>query len=264
MSAWSEYENRMNVLGVEERDMWLNRSKSTLYSKLQNSLSFHTVKMNGLECNLSITHRQNTSEKRVCSMPGEKLAHGGIVDFNSSKWLITEVDGDTEVYQRGLMRRCNHVLRWIGHDGNIKEKWCIVEDGTKYLIGEFSERIMSIGDARIAVTIGKDDDTIELSRGMRFIIDDSDVDNPLVYRITKPNRLFNIYDNEGVFKFILNEVVLEDGDNVKLQIANYKDWKPQQHLDGDHVDCDSSIAEIVDHANAEASKPKDDNKEGWL
>lgn len=204
-------------------------------------------------------------EKRICSMPGQTLKHGAILQYDDSIWLITQVDADTQVYQRGLMKRCNHVLRWISKDGTLKQKWCIVEDGTKYLIGERSEQKITIGDARIAVTIGKDEQTVELNRGLRFLIDDEDVENPTAYQITKANRFFNTTNGQGVFRFILNEVVLTDHDNIKHRIADFNNWMPQRELDGDHTDSEYTVVELVSEARKKTQEnPPSDQKKGWL
>ena len=82
--------------------------------------------------------------------------------------------------------------------------------------------VMTIGDARIALTIAKDDATSKFRRGTRFIIDDVDADEALAYEITKSNRLFNLYDDIGVYRFILNEVVITDDDNMAIRVADYK------------------------------------------
>lgn len=132
------------------------------------------------------------------------------------------------------------------------------------LIGEKAKQFMTIGDARIAVTVAKDDDTIELERGLRFLIDDTDSDAVLAYQITKPNKMFNVYNGKGVFRFILNEVQLTADDNKELRIADYNNWRPHSALDSDHQDSDYTVAQIVSVANEAASMPPDDEKEVWL
>ena len=246
------------------RDALVEQARSSIAQMSYDSPSCRHVKIDGVWQHVLITHRQALNEKRICSIPGEHLTHGGLVDFARSKWLITELDADNEIYDRGLMLRCNYLLRWIGSDGELKEKWCIIEDGTKYLIGEYTEDIMAIGDARIALTIAKDKDTIELCRGARFLVDDPDTDKPLAYQITKPNKLFNVFNGEGVFKFILNEVQLTKEDNVELRIADYTSWKPSIPKDGDHIDSDLTIGQIVDAATAKANEKPDNNKKGWI
>lgn len=268
LGAWDVYESRLDVYGPSKREMWVESQKAAFARRIVNSPSYHVVNINGIEQRVAITHRTNISEKRIFSLPGEHLKHGGVVEYGTSKWLITELDADNEIYDKGIMQRCNHILRWIGKDGKLKEKWCIVADGTKYLIGEASSRydnLMVIGDARIAVTVGKDEDTISLTRGLRFLIDDSDVDDPLAYEITKPNRFFNSYEGEGVFRFILNEVVRTDNDNIREQIADYNNWMPPRSLDSDHVDSDCTVAQIVEEAKIKyEDNPPEDNKRGWL
>lgn len=135
---------------------------------------------------------------------------------------------------------------------------------TTDLIGERTREVLTIGDARIAVTIGKDEDTVELWRGLRFLIDDSDSEDVLAYQITKPNKMFNVFNGKGVFRFILNEVQLTDDDNKELRIADYYNWHPHMALDSDHQDSDVTVAEIVNAANAAADVPPDDEKETWL
>lgn len=263
LSVWDSYIERVMQVGTM-RDALVEQAKSSIIQMSYDSPSCRHVTIDGTLQSVLITHRQAMNEKRICSMPNEHLKHGGLVDFADAKWLITELDADNEIYDRGLMLRCNYLLKWIGSDGKLKEKWCIVEDGTKYLIGEYSEDIMSIGDARIALTVAKDDDTNELCRGARFLIDDLDTDKPLAYQITKPNKLFHIYDGEGVFKFILNEVQLTKEDNVALRIADYTSWKPSMPTDGDHSDSDLTLVQIVDAATAKANEVQDDNKKEWL
>lgn len=263
MSAWDTYKARLENSGNTKRKRALKHTQAYISYKITDSLSCHDVLINGVEQTVTILNNsESMALKKICALPGEKLTHGGIVDFANSKWLITEIDANTEVYSSGMMQRCNYLLKWLDKDGKVIEKWCIVEDGTKYLIGEKTEDMMAIGDARIAITIGKDKDTIQLGRGKRFLVDDLDAEAPLAYQITKPNKLFNIYNNEGVFRFILNEVNMTDDDNVELRIADYYNWKPNVQLDNEHQDKDTTIEEIIDSAT---SKPEpSDDKEVWL
>ena len=264
MESWELYEKRLQPVGHTKREMWLGHTKASIRRRLLASPSCREVLINGVLQTVSIVHQSEMTVKKICALPDEHLVHGGLVDFAGSKWLITDIDADNEVYEKGLMLQCNHILRWISRDGVLREKWCHVEDGTKYLIGEKASEMMSIGDARIAITIGKDPETTELSRGLRFLIDDTDSESVLAYQITKPNKLFNVYNGKGVFKFILNEVNLTDADNKTLRIADYTTWHPTTELDSDHVDSDFTVAEIVSAAKEAAQKDRDDNKEVWI
>lgn len=222
MNAWDNYRARVEAFGATKRERTLKHAQTHISNKIKDSLSYHAVLINGTKQSVTIlNNREDVSKKKICALPGESLPHGGLVDFADSKWLITELDANDELYTSGIMQRCNYFLKWLNKSGETIGKWCIVEDGTKYLIGEKSENMMSIGDARIAITISKDSDTAEIVRGKRFLVDDDDAEIPLAYQVTKPNKLFNIYNGEGVFRFILNEVNLTSNDNIELRIADY-------------------------------------------
>lgn len=264
MSALSQYHARMSSAGETRRDARIHRTQDTIIRRIFSSPSSHSVLINGHEQTIAVRHQSEMHIKRICALPGEHLVHGGLVEFADNVWLITEVDVDNEVYERGLMQRCNHKLKWINRRGDLIEKWCIVEDGTKYLIGEKVNQLMSIGDARIAVTIGKDEDTDELDRGMRFLIDDPDSPHPLAYQITKPNRFFNLYNGKGIYRYILNEVNLTADDDTELRIADFLNWKPDKELDGDHRNSDKTVEEVVNDAYDKAEIVPGDFKEEWI
>jgi len=271
MSVWSTYEARLgaskNTVGDPKRSSALDHAQGRISRKITASLSYETVKVNGEDMQVSISDvTGDFTTKKIFSLPGGALPHGELIEWENSRWLVTEVDAHHALYAEGVMRRCNYYLRWIDTSGNIISRWCVVEDGTKYLIGEKTGDMMAIGDARIAVTIGKDKDTNKLGRGRRFLIDDMDSDEVLAYQITKPNKLFNVYNGKGVFRFILNEVNLTDDDNVEARIADYYSWKPRVEMPEPYTKVDDTLEQIV--ANAKEDKentPEEIKKSGvWL
>lgn len=270
MGAWDTYAARLNApvdpSGNPERDSALDHIQSRMRRKVTSSLSYKKVKIDDIDRSIAVINTQNLAIKKIYSMPGEDLPHGSIVDWADSKWLITELDAHKEFCSEGRMQRCNYFLRWIDSDGNVIGKWCVVADGTKYLIGEKSEDIMTIGDARISVTIGKDPDTEKLSRGRRFLIDDMESDEVLAYAITKPNKLFNVYNGRGVYRFILGEVNLTDADNTELRIADYYSWQPKQSDPKPDIQTGATVEQIVNEA-IERQKHKSEEIEDrkvWL
>lgn len=247
MSVWDTYNARLVVNGNTRRENALARTQGYINRKLSSSLSYQPITINNVSQKVSIVDTEELNIKTICALPGESLLHGGIVDWEGNKWLITEIDAHNEVYEKGTMQQCNHLLRWRDLSGNIIEKWSIVEDGTKYLIGEKQEDIMSVGDARIAVTVPKDSDTVNLKRGNRFLIDDVDTGEVLAYQITKPNRLYNIFNNKGIFRYILKEVNPTDNDNLELRVADY--YQPPMNTSTD------SYPDIIDD---------NDKKKVWI
>ena len=270
MGAWDTYAARMNMsdisAGSPERVSALDHIQDRMRRKITSSLSYKTVKIGDADRSIAVINTKDLSVKKIFSLPGEDLPHGSVVDWADSKWLITELDAHNEFCSEGRMQRCNYYLKWIDDKGNVIGRWCIVADGTKYLIGERAKELLTIGDARIAVTIGKDPDTDKLARGMRFLIDDLDSSDVLAYEITKPNKLFNVYNGRGVFRMILGEVNLTDNDNVELRIADYYSWMPKVKSPKPNTQTGETVEKIVkDAIEKEANKPEEiERRKVWI
>lgn len=262
MNPWNSYLSRMNTRGADRREVALRNAHRYLSVKLPASLSYHQMIVDGEARNIAVINSDNLERKTLCTMPGEDLPNGGLVEWMGQHWLITERDANNELYTKGLMRQCNYLLRWVADDNTIVERWCIVEDGTKYLTGEYgdSHYVITKGDSRISLTLPRDSYTIRLNREDRFLIDDYDSPNVLAYRLSKPFKLGGTYDSSGVLNFVLQECNTEDSDNFELHIANYYDHFPRS------VEQDTADDDAEDQIEVEEVKPKDEQpgKKVWI
>lgn len=239
MSVWDVYQSRSETRGTTKRATQLKREIRTIDNHLPDSLSYQSVTIytaengynigseyaqaNAIRQNVAIINSDNLNEKTIISLPEDDIEHGSLVYWMDNYWLVTERDANTTVYTRAKMIQCNHLLRWVSKDDEIIEQWCIIEDGTKYLTGEYEDRnfIVTRGDSRISMTIARNKETVRLNRYDRFIIDDTESPLPLAYSLTKPLKLGGSYNNMGVFRFVLQEVVTTDDDNLDYRIADY-------------------------------------------
>lgn len=229
MNYWDCYQSRMAAKGEDRRGSALRRGSRLMENRMRNSLSFHQVVINGEARGVSVINSDNLDIKTLLTLPGEDLPHGGYVEWADNHWIITERDANNEMYTRGVMRQCNYLLRWVSDDGNIIERWCIVEDGTKYLIGELADKdfVITKGDSRLTLTLPRDSQTVRLDRDNRFLIDDPQSPSVLAYRLTKPFKLGGSYGGHGIMKFVLQECGTEDTDHTGLRIANYYKYFPR-------------------------------------
>ena len=131
MGVWDNYKARADVHGHTVRDAIKKEEIGVLNRKVPQSLSYHHAVIDGEDRYLAIINSDNLNEKTLCTLPGEKVPHGGIVEWMDERWLITELDANSEIYTRAKMQQCNYLLRWVNTSGDIIERWCIVEDGTK-------------------------------------------------------------------------------------------------------------------------------------
>lgn len=234
MGVWDTYESRVSARGGTKRCAALRRETRMVGTKVKDNLSYQTVTIDDVAQEVAVINSDNLNEKTIIALPGEDIGHGSLVYWMDNYWLITERDANTTVYTRAKMMQCNHLLKWVSDDNTIHEQWCIIEDGTKYLTGEYEDRnfVVTRGDSRIAMTIARNEYTVKFDRECRFLIDDPESDHKLAYLLTKPLKLGATFNNKGVFKFVLQEVTATDDDNHELGIADYYKHFPKAPADG--------------------------------
>lgn len=238
MDVWDVYRDRIIVHGETKRKAHLKREIRNIENRLPDNLSYtkvtiftpeygwnitsDAVKPYAISQDVAVINSDNLNEKMIMAMPGDEIENGSLVFWMDQYWLVTEQDANNTIYRRSKMIQCNHLLKWVSKDNEICEQWCIVEDGTKYLTGEYEDRqfVVTRGDSRISVQLARNKETVRLDRSNRFLIDDIDSPHPLAYLLTKPLKLGS-YQEKGCFKFVLQEVTETDDDNVELGIADY-------------------------------------------
>ena len=131
------------------------------------------------------------------------------------------------------MYLCQLMIRWQNADGKIVERWGYSEDYTKYSMGEKGNSTITVGDYQYGLTIPVDEETKQLNRTNRFVIDYEGVYPPDTYRMTgKKGFLSDVryVDKGGVMTVTLsyeqfNEVtdkLIELENGTKAWICNYK------------------------------------------
>ena len=233
MSAWDLYESRIGVRGGNKRNAIKRREVHNILSHLPDNMSYTDVTIDGIAQTVAIINSDNLDEKTILSLPGEDIKHGGLVEWMDNRWLVVEKDANRTLYTRAKLQQCNYLLKWVSEDKVIHEQWCYVEDGTKYLTGELEDRhfVVTRGDARIAITLARNEDSAKLNRENRFIVDDPLSTKMMAFQLTKPIKLNNVFNENGVFKFVLQEVTATGDDNFELQIADYYKYFPREHTE---------------------------------
>lgn len=226
---WDLYQSRMSSHGDTIRESVKNRSQRSFARKVKDGMFYHRVQIDGEqdERDVSIIDSDDLFMKYIYSMPGEDFTIGDMILWEESHWMITRRDPANELYTKAIMIMCNHLLKWVNDNGQICEQWSIVEDGTKYMTGEYEDRnfVATRGDSRVSLTIARTEESLKLNRRHRFLIDDPESEQKLAYSLTKPLKTGQMQMKGGkptsVFKFILQEDATTDDDNMELGIADY-------------------------------------------
>lgn len=90
---------------------------------------------------------------------------------------------------------------------------------------------------------------------MRFLIDDPETPHKLAYTLSKPLKAGLTYNQDGTFKFVLQEVTATEDDNHELGIADYYKYFPKGKQD-DY---------IIDEKPKKEEKPRTPNeRKNWI
>lgn len=84
------------------------------------------------------------------------------------------------------------------------------------------------GDTRIALTIGRNVHTAKFNRQTRILVDDPLSEHKMAFKLTKPLKVGNRYNEEGCYKFVLSEGDTTDYDNFDLMIPDYYKYFPKE------------------------------------
>ncbi len=82
------------------------------------------------------------------------------------------------------------------------------------------------------MTIAKNEHTEKFDRENRFLIDDPNSGIVLAYTLSKPLKLYNVYNGSGVYKFVLQKVVSTHNDNPELMVADYYKYYKEDNASG--------------------------------
>lgn len=230
------YKKLQNAHGTrnkrEKELIKVNRNSSKHFD---DTFDTEDVLVNNKPMQLMIVHDTdlNVHKKKIKSRHEDIFNLGDYVIWNDQVWLITLVDPDNKTWNRGYMYLCTILLRWQNSEGRIVERWCYSEDYTKYSMGEKGNSTITVGDYQYGLTIPVDEETKQLNRTNRFVIDYEGVYPPDTYRMTgKKGFLSDVryVDKGGVMTVTLsyeqfNEVtdkLIELENGTKAWICNYK------------------------------------------
>lgn len=183
----------------QETDLYLlNRH---IDERFADGIDYHIVKRNGEPFELLIIKDTdgNTFKKKIKSKNSDPFNLGDYIEWNGQIWIVTLLDPDDKAYHSGYMYLCTVALRWQNKRGEIIERWAYSEDFTKYSSGISSSNTITVADNQYGLILPIDEETKQLKRDMRFVIDFEDSEHPEVYDLTNRKVAINnnTYFNRG-------------------------------------------------------------------
>ena len=229
MATFGEYKSRLKLRGNTARERALYYEKFDVKTNAVESLSCKDCIVGGIAQKLVIDDGTLPYYKEVCSLPDETFNAGQYVEWADTMWLIVSCDWDKEVYTYGKMQQCNWLMKWQNADGEIIERWAVVNPASKYSNGEKSAVVITIPSNNYIVYLPNDSETLALPVDKRIFVD-FNVTSPKCYEITRIDTVtmsydgtpLPRYDGKGCVLLVLTECLYNsDTDRIDLMLCDY-------------------------------------------
>lgn len=217
------YTARINLHGTTQRERMVNRTKANLQNKVVDSLSYKTIKLNGIETQLVINEGTQPYYKEFESMPGQEINIGDYIEWANSWWLVTTCDYDDELYRNGKLQQCNYLLKWQNELGEIIERQAVILSASKYNDGLAETNVISLGSDKLSINIPLDAEALKLKKSMaqKFFIDNNKED-PTAYLLANTGNVADTYNGHGITHWIVEECAYTASeDDLKYGVCDY-------------------------------------------
>lgn len=229
---WNLYDSLLTVKGNTRRERAIFETQQSIKKRAIRSPAYKQVLIDGEERNLVITASTELFYKKINAMPNEYIYCGQTVIWNDTYWLITHADTEDEIYQRGLMYKCNVCLKWQDETGEIHVRYGYCEDISQFAAGVVEAKVLNSLQFTLKIKLPLDKDTVKIRRDKRFLIDVV-TNEPNAYIVTQrnvitenfhPQNIQEGYEFDGKDKILyltLSQTQLSEKDNKELLIADY-------------------------------------------
>lgn len=235
-------ETRPNLTGGFENDSFTDFKEDALYEAFETDLSSTVTlydcclnKIQNTKCiiqnNLADTLLK--SMERIILAPIGTLKAGMYVFYEDRYWLITGYPGNNKIYEKATMYLCQYKLKWQKDDGTIIERWANFTSASKYDIGLFENRTITLASNNFTILIPEDDDGNTLDE-KRVFIDRNTINPKKVFRITRSDDVLYLYGDKhgGILSFIADRSELnKETDRQDLGICDYINLLPDKEED---------------------------------
>lgn len=212
--------------GKYAKDAMTARLREDFAKHFADSIDYEPeTKINDLPQPLIVSADKNDSgKKKIIAYPGETFHTGDIVDCYDAKWLITDVDQNSQIYTHGKMQRCNRQLIWQNPlTREIHSRWITVEK--PYYYNTDQREILNTSIREFKVQVAYDEETALIDLDKRFMLEIIG-DIPRTYTVTSVDSMTERFQEAGVIHGFIVLNVQQDlynplTDNKDLFVCDY-------------------------------------------
>lgn len=224
---WDTYAAWVQLNGTTEKDRTVNSAKKDFVASVKEHPGYISdAKRNGVSQTFLITRSNEMYKSNIVAMPDESLDIGDIIEAFGQHWIVYQMRENSSVTRSGLLWLCNHLFRFQNHDGQIIERYGVLDRGVfSSTIGGDVE--INFPDQQYRVYLPYDGETKKIFIDTRFAIGtmynargEEILD---VYRVTAINHVAQSYGDGGHLLTLScrGDIYNEATDNLALQICDY-------------------------------------------
>ena len=174
--------------------------------------------------NTSSDSEPSSIERQILTKIGT-LQTGKYITYKNKKWLITGLVDDNKIYEKAVIKYCQHQLKWQNSSGTIITRYAVAEKPIAKSLNEGT--IITTSDKMYSIKIPYDSETQNLHVGKRFLLEKAN-GIPLSYSLTSYDGISGSYGQGGILNITLTQDEYNSTtDNADLMIADYFTPIPQ-------------------------------------
>lgn len=224
------FKKRTKLHGTSYRDRAIYKMQNRINRYAKYNPSYKEVEIDGNKRYINIYSTENKDTKHFACMPDEYIERGEIIKWYGT-WMVTSTDADEDVYQSGIMKRCNYELKWMNKNADIITRPSILSFPYSSLIKD--NKVYTTDKTKCQIFVSFDSETSMIRADDRFFISGSK-DNHTVYRVDNVNDVENTFNGEGYIVLTMSQTMLNtDTDNTELRICDYYKIKDEAKHSGE-------------------------------
>lgn len=234
MLMFDEYRDRLGYYGGSDTECMRTQNVMAKEANFTFTRSYRTVIIDGVSYDARIiedvgdTIKTGNGNFQIEFRDGVLFYPGTYVEIQNAfgkweRWMLIDVL-DEFITPKTLIKKCAYEIAWKNRNGDIVKRWICFDDSYKLYDGIRNYGYQTnLPDASLVAIMPADEETINIRRNQRFIIDAPGTqDPPDVWSISNRNIALNYKDGHGTISFSLEQDYFNyETDNAELMIADY-------------------------------------------
>ena len=210
------YKARLKAYKVGTKEGSIEDMQSQLLDDFESNMSYYEVEINNQDFGVHIVSGME-GNYRIFMKPGDNIFEGDYVKWKSEMFICTETSMIDDVYKRGTIIHCNHILTYQDPDTlEIHKIPCFAGDKTSvYSTGIGVDDYFTMATDQIMILVQDNEVTRKIPKNHRIIFRHNTNE---IFEITRIDGL----TQDGIISFRAKHSLYDaNTDNLEFNIVDY-------------------------------------------